>query len=559
MDDDETQIIDIGSKVSDFVVIKELGRGSYGIVNKIKSTKNGGIYVSKNLDLKLMKERNQKEAWKEALILKKLHHKNIIRYYTSFLEDGCLYIIMEYAPGGDLYSKIKKLREGRQFLSEQEIIKYSIDILSGLKYLHENNIIHRDIKCLNLFIGKDGLIKIGDMGVSKIVSNLNALHCSKVGTPLYLAPELIKQIPYDYKVDIWSAGCSIYHISTLDPPFFGDNVIILGQNIIKGKIDIGKLSNYSSLIKNIICKMLSLKPSERPTADEIIKLIPIKIYEQFNNPSLPLEKKAGKSCKELIKNNINIEKLPLNNMLTINYKSNENKIEIMGEKEIFHENKIENLKLENLEKELLPKEIKKTLKVVKHDENQNNNKVERKKEYIRPSTAILKGGISIPFFNSNYNNKNFLNKNKENKDINIKGVYNKLRPNTANFKQNIFNFHENKLKNDNEKQNQIINININFYNMEKYLSGINKRLFNKGFQNDNLLFYNNNLRCKMEENKNELKMKDNLLKNRPISTVNNQLKNIKNKNYKSFIEIIKEFDNTKTERNEKKITINDFK
>lgn len=101
---------EIGNKISDFLIIKELGRGSYGVVNKVQSHLNSNIYVIKSLDLSIMKEKQQREAWKEANILKKLSHPNIIKYYTSFLENQTLHIIMEYAEGGDLYSVIFLLR-----------------------------------------------------------------------------------------------------------------------------------------------------------------------------------------------------------------------------------------------------------------------------------------------------------------------------------------------------------------------------------------------------------------------------------------------------------------
>jgi NIMA (never in mitosis gene a)-related kinase len=96
----------VGGKLADFEVLCELGRGSYGVVFKVKSLIDNNIYVMKRLDLKHMKEKAQKEAWKEAMILKKLNHPNIIRYYISFLEEDNLYIVMEYAEGGDLYSVI---------------------------------------------------------------------------------------------------------------------------------------------------------------------------------------------------------------------------------------------------------------------------------------------------------------------------------------------------------------------------------------------------------------------------------------------------------------------
>ena len=94
----------IGSSLSDFKILCELGKGSYGLVYKVQSQIDNNIYVIKKMELKHMKEKQQNEAWKEVMILKKVNHSNIIKYYTSFLEDDNLYIVMEYAEGGDLYS-----------------------------------------------------------------------------------------------------------------------------------------------------------------------------------------------------------------------------------------------------------------------------------------------------------------------------------------------------------------------------------------------------------------------------------------------------------------------
>ena len=92
----------IGSSYTDFKILGELGRGSYGVVNKIQSKVDGGIYVMKKINIKHIKQKYQKEALKEAQILRKVRHPNIIKYHTSFVEEDHLYIIMEYAEGGDL-------------------------------------------------------------------------------------------------------------------------------------------------------------------------------------------------------------------------------------------------------------------------------------------------------------------------------------------------------------------------------------------------------------------------------------------------------------------------
>lgn len=270
----------VGNKLSDFKILKELGKGSYGTVYTVRSYLDDNVYVMKKMELNNLKEKQQKECYREVSILKKVSHHNIIKYYSSFLEGGILYIIMEYAESGDLYSLIKHYKRHSKLFEEFDIWRIGYEILNGLDYLHKNNIIHRDIKCLNLFITKDKHIKIGDLGVSTIVSSINALHCTRVGTPLYLSPELVKQIPYDFKVDIWSCGCSLYHLACLDPPFLGDNLIVLGNNIVKGKPK-PLPSQYSENLSKFIEKMLSKRPEKRPTAREALELIPKDIIEKI--------------------------------------------------------------------------------------------------------------------------------------------------------------------------------------------------------------------------------------------------------------------------------------
>jgi len=104
-----------------------------------------------------------------------------------------------------------------------------------MEYLHSKLIIHRDIKTLNIFITEDRHIKLGDLGVSKIVNSVIPLQGTRVGTPLYLAPELIKHQPYSFKIDIWAIGCAMYHILCFEPPFIGENLFILGNSIAHNK------------------------------------------------------------------------------------------------------------------------------------------------------------------------------------------------------------------------------------------------------------------------------------------------------------------------------------
>jgi NIMA (never in mitosis gene a)-related kinase len=113
---------------------------------------------------------------------------------------------MEYANAGDMYHMLKENKKKQKPWTEKEIWCFAYEILLGIEYLHSKNIIHRDIKTLNIFINEDKRIKLGDLGVSKIVNSMIPLQGTRVGTPLYLAPELIKHLPYSFKVDIWAIG-----------------------------------------------------------------------------------------------------------------------------------------------------------------------------------------------------------------------------------------------------------------------------------------------------------------------------------------------------------------
>lgn len=130
----------------------------------------GEEFVLKKIPLSCLKSRNKKDTLKEVMILRKLKHQHIIRYYHSFVENDALYILMEYADGGDLHTLMRKHRGDKKPIPEKELWRYGYEISLGVEYLHKNNILHRDIKSLNIFLTKDNTVKIGDLGVSKIIS-----------------------------------------------------------------------------------------------------------------------------------------------------------------------------------------------------------------------------------------------------------------------------------------------------------------------------------------------------------------------------------------------------
>jgi NIMA (never in mitosis gene a)-related kinase len=139
---------------------------------------------------------------------------------------------MELAEGGDVYNKIMNYKKMGKLIPEKDIWHYFIQIIRGLQALHELNIIHRDIKCANLFLTKDGVMKLGDLNVSKVAKK--GMLSTQTGTPYYASPEVWKDKPYDSKSDIWSVGCVLYEMCSLNPPFKANDMSGLFQRITKG-------------------------------------------------------------------------------------------------------------------------------------------------------------------------------------------------------------------------------------------------------------------------------------------------------------------------------------
>lgn len=125
-------------------------------------------------------------------------------------------IVMEFCDSGDLSNYLKM--QNKKPLKEDKIWKFFIEICIGLEYIHKNKILHRDIKTLNIFMNKNDEIKIGDLGVAKMLTS-NEFAQTMVGTPFYLSPELCEEKPYNEKSDIWALGCMLYELCTYRHPF----------------------------------------------------------------------------------------------------------------------------------------------------------------------------------------------------------------------------------------------------------------------------------------------------------------------------------------------------
>ena len=176
---------------------------------------------------------------------------------------------MEYANGGDVYEKIVDHTKRASFFKERDVWKYFIQMVRGLKTLHDLKILHRDLKSANMFLTKDGMVKLGDLNVSKVAKK--GLLYTQTGTPYYASPEVWKDQPYDWRSDIWSLGCVLYEMVALKPPFRADGMQGLYRKVLKGyypKIP----SHFSGDLGALISSLLKVSPSLRPSCNQILNL-----------------------------------------------------------------------------------------------------------------------------------------------------------------------------------------------------------------------------------------------------------------------------------------------
>jgi NIMA (never in mitosis gene a)-related kinase len=287
--------------------MKELGKGAFGTVCKVRRKADGMIYAMKRVKISQLNPKERENALNEVRILASLTHQNIIGYKQAFFEEDSktLNIVMEFADDGDLDSKIQSHIKAKTSLPENEIWQFLIQMVSGLKALHDNKIMHRDLKCANIFLMKGGALKLGDLNVSKVVKM--QLAYTQTGTPYYASPEVWSDKPYDYKSDLWSVGAVIYELCALKPPFRGQGLQELYRNIMRGVYDpIPK--TYTKELSSMISLMLQVNPTNRPNCDQIL-----------NNPMIIKRLDYGKNAGKAQYNMIGTIKMP-RNMNEINQK-----------------------------------------------------------------------------------------------------------------------------------------------------------------------------------------------------------------------------------------------
>eukprot|EP00434_Breviolum_minutum_P007910 symbB.v1.2.006977.t1/scaffold424.1/size207036/5 len=252
---------------NDFEFGVQLGRGSFGVVFQVRRKEDGVTCVCKQIALNEMKRKGRLEAHREVELLRNVSSGSsfIVQYLGSFLEEDSLHIIMEFCEKGDLSQFLKTCHRG---LEEKTVWRYLLQISSGLLWLHQNRILHRDIKTLNVFLKTNDDVRLGDLGVARVLSNTNFAN-TFVGTPYYLSPEICEEKPYNELSDVWAFGCVVYEMCTLRHPFEAKNQAALLIKILRGQfapID----TKYSEDLRELIDGCMQRELVKRSKLTELL-------------------------------------------------------------------------------------------------------------------------------------------------------------------------------------------------------------------------------------------------------------------------------------------------
>ena len=528
-----------------YKVLQQLGEGSFGKAFLCEKDSDGSLCVIKQILIEGMNEKEKEDVLNESNILAKLDHPNIIKFYDVFESKKpkhMINIVTEYADGGDLSEKIKERKNKNGNFTESEILDYFTQICLAIRHIHEKKIIHRDLKSGNIFLMKNGFVKLGDFGIAKNFQRTIDKAKTMVGTPYYLSPEIIESKPYDSKSDIWSLGVLLYEMMTFKMPFNANSLASLIIKITRGNY-IPPPVIYTKDLRELVSKCLTLDPKNRPTIKEILGMPFIKFHiksfldeAQYNKEfSKTITKKYKEKEKTNIKpkeaKGINVEVfepkvISGTSIADINIKKNSNN---NSNKKIVDYFKQRNIKKEKEEKEKdkkrqefkdFLKETKKSKKWGGIDQNQynesgvmwgknqenqrpilfkeNNLKEEEDQSEVNNLNDLLESYDINKITEEQYDKARFLN--------NLDNVVNEEKGNNDDMNDIVNQGGENKQENnsdiDEECYSEFIKIELIRIKLEKSLG---LKTFKDIYRYISHIVYDKDLKCNEDEIKDKIK------------------------------------------------------
>ncbi|XP_067451338.1 serine/threonine-protein kinase Nek3 isoform X1 [Thunnus thynnus] len=254
------------SSMERYSVQKVIGEGSFGRALLVQCKSTQEKYVVKEIQLPKNQSKFENTR-REAVLLSRMKHPNIVAFREAFEADDLLCIVMEYCGGGDLLQRIRQ-QKTEQFCVD-DILRWFSQMCAGAKHIHDKRVLHRDLKSKNIFLTDNGTIKLGDFGSACILNSSKAYAHTYVGTPYYVAPEIWDNKPYNNKSDVWSLGCVLYELCTLRHPFQASSWKSLILKVCRGAYP--PLPNHLPYeLQYLVKQMFKTNPKDRPSLHTIL-------------------------------------------------------------------------------------------------------------------------------------------------------------------------------------------------------------------------------------------------------------------------------------------------
>lgn len=256
---------DLFKSVDEFTIVSPIGKGGYSTVYLVEAKKSKKRYALKCCErMKKNRDRSDK-AYMEIAVLQKLKHPHVISIKGWFEDENCVYILLPYISGKDLAKTFKQTLPDHREL--KRILK---QLISAVQYLHDNNVVHRDIKLENILIDSKGNIKLTDFGLCGIKKDKYDMFDQRLGTIRYSAPELLRGEKYNDSVDIWGIGICFFMLLTGKFPFDGSNKENITRRILEKTLHYSKYELDKSEVR-LLRALLQKDPEKRVEIEEILE------------------------------------------------------------------------------------------------------------------------------------------------------------------------------------------------------------------------------------------------------------------------------------------------
>ncbi|XP_077646538.1 serine/threonine-protein kinase PAK 3-like [Lonchura striata] len=285
-------IVSLGEPMKKYRAFEELGRGGFGAVYKALDTSTGQQVAIKIMSLQ--EKMSEELAVNEILVMRDSRNPNIVSYLDSYLVDAELWLVMEFMDGGTLFDVLRAV-----YLEEGQIGAVCRECLQGLHFLHSRQVIHRDIKSGNVLVGMDGSVKLADFGLCAQLSPERSKRSSRVGTPSWMAPEVMRGEAYGPKVDIWSLGIMGLEMVEGEAPYERMARVRVFELIeTNGPPKLQNPRHHSALLRDFLRCCLQADEDRRWSAQELLQ-------HPFVTSGEPASSLAAlvTSAKQALKNN----------------------------------------------------------------------------------------------------------------------------------------------------------------------------------------------------------------------------------------------------------------